>query len=333
MARPLKNSADWFPHDAKPTTKERDIIEYLCSNFGQDRGYAWYFRMKEYLCGKENYQIENFTRLKKDRLARTFGMPEKIFAAICAASIEVGGHEEKNGAFYSPWLNQALEPLNNKREKDRARVKCKRVIAATTGVSSLYSSNSNNISIRNTKREVADLINETDIPQSQAENRIVAAKTKQPKRQRKAKIRVVAAKTGEYEELARRIFDGICANNEVYRRIWTLPDGEPNNKAREKWGKWVPDIRLLIEKDGVPADAVHFILAWIFGGEVRLNDGSTRVLEPWVGERGFNWHENIQSGRKLREKFPQLVAAAKRSMTQQPAMKGKPSYSTKIYEY
>jgi len=66
---------------------------------------------------------------------------------------------------------------------------------------------------------------------------------------------------------------------------------------------------------------------------VRLNDGSTRVLEPWVGERGFNWHENIQSGRKLREKFPQLVAAAKRSMTQQPAMKGKPSYSTKIYEY
>lgn len=324
MARPRKETADWFPHYAQVFTRERDIIDYLCSEYGHDRGYAWYYRMKEHLCLQPNYRIENFTKIKKSQLAKKFGIPDRIFCAMVATSVEIGGHVEKKGVFFSPWLSNALAPLAEKRKKSR-RKKNQRVSESETQVSSSYKDiniDSNNKTNSNNERVEDEKKSKKKKWQEEAEKGVS-----------ESVIRVSDSETQkQYERIAKRIFEGICATNEVFRRKWSLPDGTISSDAQKKWIKWVPQIRLLVEKDKAPVAAVWFILEWIFGGTVILPDGTARELEPWEGDRGFCWYDNIQSGKKLREKFPRLCADAKKSFAQKK-QQGKQAFSSPIYEF
>ena len=80
MARPQKQTVDYFPHDAKAS--EGDTLTILQSRFGND-GYAFWFKLLEKVSSSENQVIDCRNRIKWQLLlARTSVDEEKGMAIM-----------------------------------------------------------------------------------------------------------------------------------------------------------------------------------------------------------------------------------------------------------
>lgn len=120
MARPTKDHADWFRHDADASSDEK--LLYIESLFGL-KGYAFYFKMLEILTRTDGFEIELST-LKTPIYAKKIGVSVDEFKEMIDATtipeLEIFVLTDDN-FLYSSGLKKRLEPLLSKRERDRSR--------------------------------------------------------------------------------------------------------------------------------------------------------------------------------------------------------------------
>lgn len=137
MARPHKNNADYFPHDADASADEK--LVYIESIMGPT-GYALYFKTLETLTRADHFRID-WNPVKAAILARKYGVtPDTMQQFIVAATTpEIRLLTIENDQLHSPGLTKRLTPLLQKRQNDAARIAQQRteipqkpIIAATT---------------------------------------------------------------------------------------------------------------------------------------------------------------------------------------------------------
>ena len=120
MARPIKEHANWFRHDADASSDEK--LLYIESLFGL-KGYAFYFKMLEILTRSDGFEIKLST-LKTPIYAKKIGVSVDDFNEMIKATTDpelaifVLTDDQ---TLYSNGLKKRLEPLLNKRERDRNR--------------------------------------------------------------------------------------------------------------------------------------------------------------------------------------------------------------------
>lgn len=86
MARPQKQTVDYFPHDAKAS--EGDTLTILQSRFGND-GYAFWFKLLEKVSSSENHFIDCRNPLKWQLLLAKTSVNEEKGSAIMALLCEL----------------------------------------------------------------------------------------------------------------------------------------------------------------------------------------------------------------------------------------------------
>lgn len=131
---------------------------------------------------------------------------------------------------------------------------------------------------------------------------------------KKEETGALAPSPAQYEEIdvffAKKLFRGICACTELFGRKYLGEFDQILARGHKKILKWAEDINKLRRIDHATDFEIEFIIAFVFGGDATGKDGKTYSFKPYRTEK-FNWYSNIQSGEKLRDKFPKLYADAK----------------------
>ena len=119
MARPRKNNADYFSHDADASMDEKII--YLESKFGM-AGYAFYFKTLEALTRSENFIITNLDEIKMVIYAKRFGIAPDVMHQMITESVRIKAFtKDDNNNIFSEGLIKRMNPLIEARKKDRSR--------------------------------------------------------------------------------------------------------------------------------------------------------------------------------------------------------------------
>lgn len=118
MARPIKNNADYFPHDTDMRNDPK--IKALRRKFGVE-GYGIYCMAIEYI-GDSEYFIADFDKLGVELMAGDFDIdPERLIEIIkYCQSLDL--LQLESGELSCNSLENRLNPLLSKRERDRSRV-------------------------------------------------------------------------------------------------------------------------------------------------------------------------------------------------------------------
>lgn len=103
----------------------------------------------------------------------------------------------------------------------------------------------------------------------------------------------VANATSGDLQIARELMASLMNTNESYRAKYTKNSSAGFDKVK----KWAEDIEKLRRIDNMPPEKISAMIEWLF-----KSDHKDAIF----------WRGNIQSGRKLREKFPQLLSAMER---------------------
>lgn len=121
---------------------------------------------------------------------------------------------------------------------------------------------------------------------------------------------VSVSKVGPIDiSFSEKMFWGISKHSDIFQRKYILESGEVSADGRKKIQAWAEDIELLRRLDKVTDFEIDFILAFIYGGKVTTDTGKEYEL-PAYESKNFNWFSNIESGKKLREKFKRLMQDA-----------------------
>jgi len=120
MARPIKNNADYFPHDADMRNDPR--VKALRRKFGLE-GYAIYNMLIEFLTDSEYFEFKN-DALTLEIVAGDFDIkPEQLTEILqYCAQIDLIQIEAKTLVVSCKSLDNRLEPLLSKRKRDRHEV-------------------------------------------------------------------------------------------------------------------------------------------------------------------------------------------------------------------
>ena len=116
MARPKKNNADYFSHDNSMRNHRK--IKALRAEYGSD-GFSSYVMLLETLTEADNFKIELKKELDWKLLAGDFGIDSEKIKKIFKLMEELELIRNNNGIISCESLNQRLQPLLDKREKDR----------------------------------------------------------------------------------------------------------------------------------------------------------------------------------------------------------------------
>lgn len=115
MARPLKNSCDYFPHDADMRNHRK--IKAVRNKFGIE-GYAVWVMYIEYLTSCDGNRAE-YTPIEFELLSGDFGLDSTFISKIIDYCVLLNLLQIDNGFISSNSLNQRLEPVYIKRGKMR----------------------------------------------------------------------------------------------------------------------------------------------------------------------------------------------------------------------
>lgn len=115
MARPLKNSCDYFPHDADMRNHRK--IKALRNKFGPE-GYAVWCMYLEYLTGAEGNQAE-YSALEFELLSGDFGIEARKVREIIDYARQLHLLQLNDGLLGSTSLDERLEPVYVKRGRMR----------------------------------------------------------------------------------------------------------------------------------------------------------------------------------------------------------------------
>ena len=121
MARPVKENADWFQHDADASNDMK--IMYLESKFGA-LGYAFYFKMLEQLTRANGFEIQ-VNAIWKSVFTSQLGCDLKTLDDLLKEStrdeIQAFSFSEDGQRVFSPGLLKRMSSLIQKRKSDRKR--------------------------------------------------------------------------------------------------------------------------------------------------------------------------------------------------------------------
>ena len=119
--RPLKENADYFPHDANASDDIK--LKALESRMGAD-GYALYFKTLEILTKSNKFQLEISKNYIREGLPQTLKISVELFENFLknAIELELLVHDEK-GFLFSKGLKKRLQVLVKYRRYDRERKK------------------------------------------------------------------------------------------------------------------------------------------------------------------------------------------------------------------
>ncbi len=114
MARPKKNSCDYFPHDnnMRNHTKVRAVRQKFAN------GYAIWSMLLEYLTGSDGNEFEN-TENEYELLSGDFGVSATEIQEVVKYCLKLEMLFEKNGFIFSDSLHERLEPVYTKRGSQR----------------------------------------------------------------------------------------------------------------------------------------------------------------------------------------------------------------------
>ncbi len=115
MARPIKNNADYFPHDADMRNDPR--VKALRRKFGVE-GYGIYSMVVEYLTHSEHFQAK-FDKLGVELMAGDFDIETDKLQTILKYCTELDLIQNDKGVLFCKSLEKRLNPLLSKRERDR----------------------------------------------------------------------------------------------------------------------------------------------------------------------------------------------------------------------
>lgn len=116
MARPKKQNADYFPHDADERNKS--AIKAMRRKFSHT-GYAVWNYLRETLTGSENFRIP-WDEVNIELLAADYEMDADELVPMVEYAIKIGLLEkDPDGAISSADHRESLKPLILKRERDR----------------------------------------------------------------------------------------------------------------------------------------------------------------------------------------------------------------------
>jgi len=124
MARPKKQGADWFRHDADMSSHRK--IQALEKRFGLP-GYAIWCKMLEALTSVNDDNELYFDALELELRAADFGIATETFEGIlnyCFSIRLFKKRNDENGGFYvsSPSLCESLAPVYEKRKNAKKQV-------------------------------------------------------------------------------------------------------------------------------------------------------------------------------------------------------------------
>ncbi len=117
MARPIKNNADYFPHDADMRNDPR--IKALRRKFGIE-GYGTYAMLLEFITDSEYFELKN-TSLSLELIAGDFDIdPLKLEEILrYCFQLDLFQLDSKTNIISCKSLDNRLEPLLSKRKRDR----------------------------------------------------------------------------------------------------------------------------------------------------------------------------------------------------------------------
>lgn len=120
MARPIKNNADYFPHDADMRNDPR--VKALRRKFGLD-GYAVYAMLLEFLTDSEYFEFKN-DGLSMELIAGDFDVDPAHLTEILqyCFQLDLFQLDAKTNIIACRSLDNRLEPLLSKRKRDRIEV-------------------------------------------------------------------------------------------------------------------------------------------------------------------------------------------------------------------
>ena len=111
MARPIKNSCDYFSHDNDMRNHRK--IKSLRNKFGMN-GYGIWVMLLEYLTGIDGNEFE-YTDFELELIAGDFGVSVTEIREVVSYCILLELLFNNNGFIYSESLNKRLEPVYRKR--------------------------------------------------------------------------------------------------------------------------------------------------------------------------------------------------------------------------
>lgn len=120
MARPIKNNADYFPHDADMRNDPR--VKAVRRKFGIE-GYGIYCMILEFLADAEFFEIKN-NSLSMELIAGDFDTtPEKLIEVLqYCFQLNLFQLNEVTNVIDCKSLDNRLEPLLSKRKRDRGEL-------------------------------------------------------------------------------------------------------------------------------------------------------------------------------------------------------------------
>lgn len=115
MARPRKNNAEYFSHDASLRNNLR--VKALRNKYKSD-GYAAYCILLEILTEAENFRIQN-TDLQRTLIAGDIGIEEQLYQDILDFMVSVQLMSRNDDFIWNEHLIERMEPLIRKRNSMR----------------------------------------------------------------------------------------------------------------------------------------------------------------------------------------------------------------------
>ena len=118
MARPKKQTADYFPHDSRAS--DSDTLTVLQSRFGND-GYAFWFKLLEKLASTEGHLIDCNSPVKWQVLLAKMGVSELLGVEIMNILVEMKAIDPKLWQSKLIWcqnlVNNLADVYKNRRQE------------------------------------------------------------------------------------------------------------------------------------------------------------------------------------------------------------------------
>lgn len=118
MARPIKNNADFFPHDSDMRNDDR--IKALRKRF-KLQGYAIWNMLIEYIAGREFFRFE-YNEFTLELIAGDFDADVHDIQEVISYCLTLKLLQEKDGFIECSTLEKKLEPLLSKRKYNKDKV-------------------------------------------------------------------------------------------------------------------------------------------------------------------------------------------------------------------
>jgi hypothetical protein len=154
MARPIKQNAEYFPHDRD--MRDDPKVKALRAKYGLE-GYAVWNMLLESLCDADGFEVEFGDDLSKEVLAGDIGIASELLEEMVGYMVKLKLLLLVDGKIFSESFKKRLAPLVEKRDRDRAYRDSKTGLSTTITPQKRVFDNDNPVfDIENTQSKVKE---------------------------------------------------------------------------------------------------------------------------------------------------------------------------------